>query len=158
VSPHDVVRAAREATAELAAQAQIEVVALVKAERTFSADPDRVVQVLTNLVSNAIKFATAGSRVRIDVCLATAAVRFTVTNVGSGIAAADIPRLFTKFGQLDGSDARRHGGTGLGLAIAKSIVEQHQGRIGVQSVVGGETTFWVEWPVSEDQEGGRAHP
>jgi len=158
VSPNDVVREAREATAALAAQAQIGVNALVMTERTFSADPDRVVQVLTNLVSNAIKFAAADSRVRIDVCLANEAVRFAVTNAGAGIPAADIPRLFTKFGQLDGSDARRHGGTGLGLAIAKSIVEQHRGRIGVQSVVGGETTFWVEWPVSEDRSDGRAHP
>jgi PAS domain S-box-containing protein len=159
VSPHDVVSAARDATAELAAQAHVGVTAMVLTERTFPADPDRVVQVLTNLVSNAIKFAATDSRVRVEVCLASeAGVRFAVTNVGAGIAAADMPRLFTKFGQLDGSDARRHGGTGLGLAIAKSIVEQHGGRIGVQSVVGGETTFWVEWPVSGYPADGRALP
>lgn len=159
VLPKDVVRAARDATAALAAQLDIGVTAMVLTEHRFSADPDRVVQVLTNLVSNAIKFAQPESDVRIEVCLAGAhAVRFAVTNAGAGISAPDIPRLFTKFGQLDGSDARRHGGTGLGLAIAKSIVEQHGGRIGVESVVGGETTFWVEWPVSEDREDGRAHP
>ena len=159
VSANDVVRAAREATAALAAQTKVGVAAVVTTERTFSADPDRVIQVLTNLVSNAIKFANTGSSVRVEACLAAdACVRFAVTNVGAGIAAADLPRLFTKFGQLDGSDARRHGGTGLGLAIAKSIVEQHGGRIGVQSVVGGETTFWVEWPVSEPRENGPARP
>ena len=159
VSPNEVVRAAREATAALATQLQVGVTAMVLTEHTFSADPDRVVQVLTNLLSNAIKFASAGSSVRVEACLAGAeSMRFTVTNSGAGIPAADIPRLFTKFGQLDGSDARRHGGTGLGLAIAKSIVEQHGGRIGVQSVVGGETTFWVEWPVSESREDGQGHP
>jgi len=159
VSPHDVVRAAREATAALAAQLKVGIAAMVMTERTFGADPDRVVQVLTNLLSNAIKFADSGSHVRVEVCVGEPeTVRFAVTNVGAGIPASDIPRLFTKFGQLDGSDARRVGGTGLGLAIAKSIVEQHGGRIGVQSVVGGETTFWVEWPVSEVREGDPARP
>ena len=158
VSPNDVVRAAREATTALAAQMQVALTDMVLTERTFSADPDRVVQVLTNLVSNAIKFANTGSCVRVDAGLVPEGVRFAVTNIGAGIPAADIPRLFTRFGQLDGSDARRHGGTGLGLAIAKSIVEQHGGRIGVQSVVGGETTFWVEWPVNDRQADGRAHP
>jgi PAS domain S-box-containing protein len=149
VNPAEVVRAVRDATATLAAQAQIVISAMVMTPQSFNGDPDRVVQVITNLVSNAIKFATTGSQVRVKVWLEEPVMRFAVTNVGAGIAAADIPRLFTKFEQLDGSDSRRHGGTGLGLAIAKSIVEQHGGRIGVESVVNGETTFWVDWPLSD---------
>jgi PAS domain S-box-containing protein len=153
VDPAEVVRASRDATAALASQAKVGVSAMVMTAQRFCADRDRVVQVLTNLVSNAVKFAETGSRVRVQVSLAedVEAVRFAVTNVGEGIAPADIPRLFTKFGQLDASDARKRGGTGLGLAIAKSIVEQHGGRIGVESVLGGETTFWVEWPVAPSE-------
>ncbi len=149
VNPAKVVRAVRDATAALAAQTKVGLSAMVMTAQAFNGDPDRVVQVITNLVSNALKFATTGSQVRIKVWLGEDAVRFAVTNEGPGIAAADIPRLFTKFGQLDGSDSRRHGGTGLGLAIAKSIVEQHGGRIGVESIVNGETTFWADWPLSD---------
>jgi PAS domain S-box-containing protein len=155
VRPADVVRATCDATAALAGQARVGIAEVVTTAETFDADPDRVAQVLTNLVSNAIKFAVTGSQVRVeaglvrDTGVGSAVVRFAVTNVGAGIAAADVPRLFGKFGQLDGSDARPHGGTGLGLAIAKAIVEQHGGRIGVESVVGGETTFWVEWPMAD---------
>jgi signal transduction histidine kinase len=69
-------------------------------------------------------------------------VRFAVHNPGPGIAPQDLPRLFGRFQQLDGSDRRRHGGTGLGLAIAKAIVEQHNGTIGVESDPAAGTTFW----------------
>src|SRR5208282_5908155 len=75
-----------------------------------------------------------------------AAVPFTVRNPGPGISAPDRARLFTRFQQLDGSDGRSRGGTGLGLAICKAIVEQHGGRIGVDSEPGGGTTFWFELP------------
>jgi PAS domain S-box-containing protein len=126
-------------------------------DTTFSADRDRIVQVLTNLVSNAIKFAMPGSEVRVGIGRDVGVVRIAVTNIGDGIAGSDLPRLFGRFQQLDGSDARRHGGTGLGLAIAKAIVEQHGGRIGVESErrAGGETTFWIEVPISRSSVGAR---
>jgi signal transduction histidine kinase len=126
-------------------------------DTTFSADRDRMVQVLTNLVSNAIKFATPGSEVRVGIGRDVGVVRIAVTNIGDGIAGSDLPRLFGRFQQLDGSDARRHGGTGLGLAIAKAIIEQHAGRIGVESErrPGGETTFWIEVPISRSSVGAR---
>jgi len=115
----------------------------------FSGDRDRVVQVLTNLLSNAIKFAPPDSAIQVRASVATGmpGVRFAVTNAGPGIAPADIGRLLARFQQLDGSDARRVGGTGLGLAISKAIVEEHGGRIGVDSVPGA-TTFWFELPAS----------
>jgi PAS domain S-box-containing protein len=112
-------------------------------------DRDRLIQVLTNLVSNAIKFAEPRATVRIEVTdHCESAVRFAVSNEGPGIAPADVPRLFRRFQQLDSADNRRHGGTGLGLAISKAIVEQHEGRIGVESEPHGWTTFWFEIPVS----------
>jgi signal transduction histidine kinase len=75
-------------------------------------------------------------------------VRFVVENPGPGIAPGDIRLLFRRFQQLDGSDGRQRGGTGLGLAISKAIVEQHGGRIGVESEPGRKTTFWFELPAT----------
>ena len=116
--------------------------------RPVRADRDRIMQVLTNLVSNAIKFSPANGTVTISAIDAAAAVRFQVCNAGAGIAADDIPRLFHRFQQLDGSDGRRHGGTGLGLAISKAIVEEHGGTIGVESMPNSATTFWFEIPAA----------
>jgi PAS domain S-box-containing protein len=116
--------------------------------RVIRADRDRVIQVLTNLVSNAIKFSPAQSTVMITATDAPLGVRFQVRNDGAGIAAEDIPRLFHRFQQLDGSDRRRHGGTGLGLAISKAIVQEHGGTIGVESQPLGATTFWFELPAA----------
>jgi PAS domain S-box-containing protein len=147
----DIVRATIDGVAAMAAERRVVLAPTVADNAQFSGDRDRMVQVLTNLVSNAIKFATPGSEVRVVATRdGVATVRITVTNLGDGIAATDLPRLFSRFQQLDGSDARRHGGTGLGLAIAKAIVEQHGGRIGVESErkAGAETTFWIEMPVS----------
>jgi len=79
---------------------------------------------------------------------ARAPVRFVVENPGPGIAPEDIRLLFRRFQQLDGSDGRQRGGTGLGLAISKAIVEQHGGKIGVESEPGRKTTFWFELPAA----------
>ena len=112
---------------------------------------DRLVQGLTNLVSNAIKFAPAKSTVQVTVTDAHACVRFAVANQGPGIAEADLPRLFRRFQQLDGSDNRKRGGTGLGLAISKAIVEQHGGRIDVESEPNVLSTFWFDIPVARSR-------
>ena len=156
----EIVRLTLDALTAMAAEHRVVLSSRVVDDTTFNADRDRIVQVLTNLVSNAIKFATAGSEVQAVISRIGGVgglVRIAVTNVGEGIAATDVPRLFARFQQLDGSDARRHGGTGLGLAIAKAIVEQHGGRIGVESErrAGGETTFWIEVPISRTSVGAR---
>ncbi len=153
----EIVRATLDGLAATAAEHRVTLAARVMDDTTFSADRDRMVQVLTNLVSNAIKFATPGSDVRVGIGRDVGVVRIAVTNIGDGIAGSDLPRLFARFQQLDGSDARRHGGTGLGLAIAKAIIEQHGGRIGVESErrAGGETTFWIEVPISRSSVGAR---
>jgi PAS domain S-box-containing protein len=100
-------------------------------------DPMRIGQVLSNLLTNAIKFTPSGGRVT---------VRATERG-DSLITELDVPRLFTRFGQLDMSATRPAGGTGLGLAISRSIVEAHGGMIGVRSTPGQGSTFWVSLPL-----------
>lgn len=162
----DVVRAAVDGIRTMAEQYHIQLADHVAAELPFRADHDRVLQVLTNLLANAIKFSPPGSTVQLTVTARETAgppgpmfagsagpegsegiVRFAVENAGPGIAASDIDRLFRRFQQLDGSDNRKRGGTGLGLAISKAIVEQHGGTIGVESEPGVRTVFWFELPV-----------
>ncbi len=110
-------------------------------------DRDRLIQVLTNLVSNAIKFSPARGVVKVSATRdARGAVRFSVIDRGQGISAEQRGRLFGKFQQLDGSDTRSKGGTGLGLAISQSIVEQHGGRIEVHSDPGQGSIFTFAIP------------
>jgi two-component system, chemotaxis family, CheB/CheR fusion protein len=109
-------------------------------------DHDRTIQVLTNLLDNAIKFSPAGSEVIIRVeSIGKDITRFSVEDHGPGIAPDQINKLFKVFQQLDSSDRRRQGGTGLGLSISKSLVELHGGQIGVDSTVGKGSTFWFEF-------------
>lgn len=106
------------------------------------ADPERLMQVLTNLLSNAAKHSPRGADVTLWAEAAGGFVRIAVTDRGAGIAPAFLPRLFGKFEQAD----RAHGGTGLGLAISKALVERMRGSIGCDSVPGKGSTFWVDLP------------
>ncbi|MBY0550809.1 MAG: PAS domain S-box protein [Candidatus Obscuribacterales bacterium] len=108
-------------------------------------DEDRVIQVLTNLVSNAIKFSSKGSDVVIKLEPGQSnTFKFSVIDNGIGIPKDQMHKLFGKFQQLDQTDSRKKGGTGLGLAITKAIVERHGGTIGVESTPGEGTCFWFE--------------
>jgi PAS domain S-box-containing protein len=109
-------------------------------------DTQRIEQVLTNLVGNALKFTERGG-ITVKVERREAQVYCAVSDTGEGIAASDLPRLFNRFSQLEAGT--RKGGTGLGLSIAKSIVEAHGGQIGVQSEKGVGTTFWFTIPQRE---------
>lgn len=111
-------------------------------------DRDRLVQVLTNLVSNAVKFSPSDSEVLIRANRKENVYRIEVLDHGAGIGEEDLKRLFQMFQQIDSSDSRQKGGTGLGLAISRAIVEQHLGRIGVDSQLGKGSTFWFELPLS----------
>lgn len=110
------------------------------------ADPDRLMQVLTNLLSNAAKFSPRGETVTLSCKAAAGVVTIAVHDSGPGIPAAFRSRIFGKFAQADSSDTRRKGGTGLGLSIAKALVEKMQGRIYFESEAGRGTTFFVELP------------
>jgi PAS domain S-box-containing protein len=112
----------------------------------LTVNSDRIVQVLTNLLSNAIKFSASGGVVHIWSAPDGADVLFGVRDFGRGIPADKIESIFERFQQLDPSDTRQRGGTGLGLTICRTIVEQHGGRISVESTLGGGSTFTVSLP------------
>ncbi|WP_426039652.1 CHASE3 domain-containing protein [Brevundimonas sp. DC300-4] len=112
-------------------------------------DPDRLTQVVTNLVSNAVKFSTRGGEVRLRLQTGPKTVRLSVIDDGPGISEAFRARIFGKFAQADSSDTRARGGTGLGLAIAKEISERHAGRLWFESVEGEGTTFHLDLPRAE---------
>jgi PAS domain S-box-containing protein len=116
-------------------------------------DPDRIQQVLSNLLTNAAKYGDPGSEIHVDVSDRGEAIEVAVTNHGPGIAAEDVPRLFDRFWRA--RDARGSGtpGAGLGLYIAKGLVEAHGGRIWVESAPGETTTFHVLLPRAPQGEG-----
>ena len=119
------------------------------------ADNEKATQILTNLISNAIKFSPRGSEIRVVAEAGeTGMVRFKVIDNGPGISANDQKRLFEKFQQVDTADDRMNSGTGLGLAISKAIVEEHGGKIGLESESGMGSTFWFELPSPRDDVAG----
>lgn len=107
-------------------------------------DGQRVGQVISNLVINALKFTPPGTAVVVRVASRPGRVRCEVADAGDGIAPEDLPLLFQRYGQLEAG--KRRGGSGLGLYISKALVEAHGGAIGVESEVGAGTTFWFELP------------
>jgi len=122
------------------------------------ADPDRLLQVLTNLISNAVKFSNPGGTVELTVEPQGDDALFRVTDHGRGIPADRLESIFERFQQVDSSDSRQKGGTGLGLAICRTIVGQHGGRIWAESVLGEGSTlaFVLPLPAREPAELERA--
>jgi PAS domain S-box-containing protein len=109
------------------------------------ADRQRVLQVMSNLIGNAIRFTPADGRITLEARRDGEYVRFSVSDTGTGIDAADLPHLFERFYQ---ARQNRRGGAGLGLSISKGIVEAHGGRIGVESEPGRGTTVFFTLPVA----------
>ena len=114
----------------------------------IAADPDRLEQLMDNLLSNATKFTPAGGRVRVRLGVEGTAARISVADDGPGIPLDEQERLFERFYRARRATEESVPGTGLGLAIAKSIVEGHGGRIGVASVEGQGSLFWVDLPLA----------
>ncbi|HWI10226.1 MAG TPA: PAS domain S-box protein [Burkholderiaceae bacterium] len=107
-------------------------------------DPARLKQVFSNYLSNAIKFTASGGNVTVRVVgQGPDHFRVEVEDTGIGISAADLPRLFTEFQQLDAGYSRQHQGTGLGLALTRRLVEAQGGQVGVRSTVGAGSVFYV---------------
>jgi signal transduction histidine kinase len=156
----------------------------------FNADPDRIIQVLTNLLGNAIKFSPRSSTVWLSVEQGNGqwgqggqgglsapshsplscqlpipnsqfpTVLFKVQDQGRGIPEDKLETIFERFHQVDASDSRKKGGTGLGLAICRSIVQQHGGRIWVESTLGEGSCFYFTLPmrtVEDDNHDKQAH-
>ena len=119
--------------------------------RPVMVDPDRIVQALVNLLSNAVKFAPPHSTVTTTVTGSDHMITIAVADQGEGIAPENLNRLFQKFQQVDSSSSRRKGGTGLGLAITKALVEQHGGRIFVDSELHKGTRFSFTLPTAADE-------
>lgn len=112
------------------------------------ADEDRIMQTLTNLLGNAIKYSEPGGTVDVDATALGREVLFRVRDTGRGIPADKLETVFERFEQVDSSDARQKGGTGLGLAISRGIVERHGGRIWAESELGVGTTVLFTLPSS----------
>ncbi|MDF2629323.1 MAG: VicK [Symbiobacteriaceae bacterium] len=109
-------------------------------------DSVRLAQVLLNLVDNALKYTPAGGSVTVSAEEAGKLLRVKVTDTGTGIPKADLPRIFERFYRVDKARSRSTGGTGLGLSIVKHIVEAHGGSVGVDSDLGRGTTFYFTLP------------
>lgn len=109
-------------------------------------DRRRLVQVLTNLVSNAHKYSPEGTTITMEGRISNGNVQMAIVDQGVGIATSDQARLFTKFFRIDNEATRSVGGTGLGLSITKGIIEAHGGSIGVSSRIGQGTRFSVTIP------------
>ncbi|MHC0036073.1 ATP-binding protein [Pseudoneobacillus sp. C159] len=126
----------------LAKEREIELTLSMTSENDFfSIDPDRIEQVLTNLIDNAIRHTPSGGKVEVTEMTDTKGILFEVKDSGSGIPEEDLPFVFERFYKADKARTRGRSGTGLGLSIAKNIVDAHKGNISVQSKQGQGTTF-----------------
>lgn len=137
----------------LAESAGVKLDAAAAARVRVVADPDRILQVLTNLVSNAVKFSSPGGTVSVRVAARRYDVLVSVRDEGRGIPSDKLEAVFERFQQVDSSDARQKGGTGLGLPIARSIVQLHGGRLWAESELGKGSTFSFTLPRPESEGG-----
>lgn len=124
---------------------------------TIQADPDRLSQVLANLVSNALRHTPEGGRIQVSarkrLDLDAPAVEISIADNGEGISSDELARIFERFHRVDRSRSREHGGSGLGLSIAQSLVQMHGGAIWAESELGHGATFIFQIPLAIDPEG-----
>jgi signal transduction histidine kinase len=147
----DVVQTVVSATGSLAQEKSLALnVSLPPDLPTVTGDERRIVQVLLNLVGNAIKFTDTGG-IDIRVAAENGAIDVQVADTGPGIAPDDQERIFQEFQQIDNTITKEKGGTGLGLAIAKRIVEMHGGRIWIESTLGQGSNFRFSLPLDVNQ-------
>jgi PAS domain S-box-containing protein len=122
--------------------------AVERTEMILDGDPDRLDQVLANLLSNALKFTPPGGTIDVQLHRSGGDARLTVTDTGIGIASEILPHIFDRFRQADSSTTRTHGGLGLGLALVRHLVEAHGGTVRAESAgVGRGATFTIVLPL-----------
>ncbi|MBP0020456.1 MAG: PAS domain S-box protein [Cyanobacteria bacterium SBLK] len=112
-------------------------------------DPDYFLQILSNLLSNALKFSHSGTVISVDAAEYEGNLRFCIRDRGRGIPPEHLDSIFERFNQVDASDSRQKGGTGLGLAICRSLVQLHGGRIWVESALGEGSAFYFTVPIGD---------
>jgi signal transduction histidine kinase len=117
------------------------------------ADPDRIGQVLANLLTNANKYSPEGARVRLAASLVGLEIEFAVSDDGPGLSEDELDHVFDRFWRAESGETQSVGGTGLGLAIAKSLVELHGGAISANSTPGEGATFRFVLPIAKDGRG-----
>lgn len=115
---------------------------------TVLGDEVRLIQVLMNLIDNALTYTTAGGKVTLEVVVQSNNASLTVRDTGIGIAEEHLEHIFERFYRVDSARSRAAGGTGLGLAIVEWLVGAHGGKITVESEVGKGTTFTVMLPLA----------
>lgn len=136
----------------MACASHIELIPVVERECAVLADEDRVMQVFTNLISNAIKYSPQGGNVIIKTEAGQEGfLRFSVIDNGPGIPSDQLHKLFTRFGQAGRPESKRVASSGLGLVISRSIVEQHGGKIGLDTTPGKGSKFWFDLPIAPAQ-------
>lgn len=145
----DIIERSVEAVAPMAAQLGV-AIEVKETNAELVADPDRVVQVLINLISNAVKFSPKGQAVSVESIESSNYIEVRVTDRGRGVPEKYRDIIFERFKQVEASDATKKGGTGLGLPICKAIIEQHDGQIGVDSQDGQGSTFWFRLPLKRN--------
>ena len=145
----DLCQQAMDTMQALAAESQIQIRYNPRSQQIF-VDRDRLIQTLVNLLSNAIKFSPPHSEVNIETETLSDQVIFRVRDRGRGIPERNLESIFERFNQVDASDSRQKGGTGLGLAICRSIVQQHGGKIWIESVVseGSTVSFSIPYRIT----------
>lgn len=154
VEPADLILTALESQQSLAAEASVIIATDLSPELPpFEADEERLLEVLENLIGNAVKFTSAGGTVTVGATLAANAICISVKDSGSGISPEELPHIFDRFWQAKKTERR---GTGLGLTICKGIVEAHGGRIWAESTLGVGTT--VSFTILSSAQGTEASP
>jgi signal transduction histidine kinase len=111
-------------------------------------DPVTLHEIVANLVDNALKYSTPGAPVEVTAEIAGNALVIRVRDEGEGIPPGDLPRIFDRFTQIDGSSTRAHGGVGLGLHLVRELTRRSGGEVEVDSIMGKGTTFTVTLPIS----------
>lgn len=144
----DLMAQAVEVMQAMAEKAEIRLCVMPTAIQLY-ADSDRIIQTLTNLLGNAIKFSPPQTTISLSATLQDEQTAlFKLRDRGRGIPDDKLETIFDRFQQVDASDSRHQGGTGLGLAICRSIIQQHGGQIWAESILGEGSTFYFTLPIS----------